>query len=536
MTEQTDPLLLMESLRSSFREQLPQKLDELEMLIGLVQNREDARPKLRLVLHNLIGACGTFGYPQITELAKKLQESLTASPPTDLDQTRLLVQVMREAAGMAPAPMGESGEADFDALTQQKPPVEKVIYYAVSNQEVDRELMAQLAQFRMRTVRCEDLGELRSLVEHEQGESVMMLFLGQETIDEKMLASMLPSAERRNNVAVILVSGQRDLATRLAAGKAGIDVFLRAPTSLLDVLDALERLRAQTSGENIRVLIIDDELHVARYHEAVLTQAGMRVRTAHNIEQLDHVLQYFVPELILLDMYLPKWSGPEVARALRQQTELLDVPIVFLSSDSNRASKLDAYQSGGDDFLIKPIKPDFLVESVRVRAQRYRELRRVMLNDGLTQVFNRRSILQMLDREISRAQRAKTALSLALIDVDHFKKINDSHGHMAGDFVLKTLTRLLKQRLRRSDLIGRYGGEEFIVVLPEANVAQAVKLLDEIRATFAELEQHADQPFRVTFSAGIAAFDVEESKQQLLERADDALYRAKDRGRNQISE
>lgn len=535
MTEADQGLQRLLQLRQQFREQLPSRLQELERDLEATLNRSEPDTEaLLLPLHNLIGSSGTFGYPQVSELARQLHQYLKTGTPLPDEAIRSTVRAMQHAAASEPLPMPQSTEPDQEAETLRQPPIEKVIYYSVSHEEMDRELMQQLAQFRMRTVRCQDNAELRQQVEQGHQEAVMMLFFGNEPITEAAMQAVMPKRQHRESIHVILISTQRDLRSRLIAAKFGVDAFLRAPTSLTEVLDTIERLRPHGGDENIRVLIIDDQESVGQYHEAILQSAGMRVQRAHNIDQLDSVLQQFTPEIILLDLFLPDWSGGEVAKALHQQMELLDVPIVFLSSESDRELQLAALRSGGDDFLTKPIKPDFLVDAVRIRARRYRELRRIMLNDGLTSVYNRRSILQMLGQEMARSQRNNTALTVAIIDVDHFKKVNDTHGHLTGDLVLKTLTQLLKQRLRRSDLIGRYGGEEFIVVLPDASKVQALKFLDEIRETFADIEHLAEQPFKITFSGGVAEYRMGESQRTILERADQALYRAKHEGRNRL--
>jgi len=190
---------------------------------------------------------------------------------------------------------------------------------------------------------------------------------------------------------------------------------------------------------------------------------------------------------------------------------------------------------GGDDFLTKPVDPDHLVSIVTTRANRGRVLRSHMVRDSLTGLLNHSSILDRLEPELARASRAEQPLSYAMLDLDLFKNVNDSFGHSAGDRVLRSLARMLQQRLRKTDLIGRYGGEEFAIIMPGASLSQATAILDDIREGFSALEfVFGETHTRLTFSAGIAEFPRFSEPERLAEAADEALYRAKREGRNRI--
>ena len=158
-----------------------------------------------------------------------------------------------------------------------------------------------------------------------------------------------------------------------------------------------------------------------------------------------------------------------------------------------------------------------------------------MDQDSLTGLLKHTMIKEQLAQELSRARREQTPLSFAMIDIDTFKSVNDNYGHMMGDRVIKSMARMLKQRLRKSDRIGRYGGEEFAIVLPNCDLELAGKIIDKIRTDFSELcHQHEGNKFAVTFSAGISSFPAYESADEINRAADDALYQAKNQGRNCI--
>jgi diguanylate cyclase (GGDEF)-like protein len=190
---------------------------------------------------------------------------------------------------------------------------------------------------------------------------------------------------------------------------------------------------------------------------------------------------------------------------------------------------------GGDDFLVKPIRRDHLVSALCARLRRARDLRSLMERDSLTRVLNHTNIKQQLDLELARAKRHGLPLAYAMIDVDRFKQVNDAHGHRAGDRVLQALARLLQQRLRKSDIVGRYGGEEFAVVMPGATADAGARVVDEIRAAFAHVRHRTGAAgFTASFSAGVAAFPDRPDAVALHDAADRALYAAKAAGRNRV--
>jgi diguanylate cyclase (GGDEF)-like protein len=243
----------------------------------------------------------------------------------------------------------------------------------------------------------------------------------------------------------------------------------------------------------------------------------------------------FQPDLIILDMYMPACTGTELAKVIRHNDRYVSVPIIYLSAEDDLDKQLDAMSEGGDDFLTKPIKPRHLITTVRNRAARARNLKARMVRDSLTGLYNHTHILQLLEDCSFRARRENKPLSFAMLDIDHFKRVNDSHGHPMGDRVIKSLALFLKQRLRKTDFIGRYGGEEFAIVMPDTDLEAAYRVLDEIRQRFAEIHYPA-QPHDLwcTFSAGVVEWCEHSDSLLMASQADEALYRAKGAGRNRV--
>ena len=232
---------------------------------------------------------------------------------------------------------------------------------------------------------------------------------------------------------------------------------------------------------------------------------------------------------------MPGCSGLELAQMIRQQESYVSMPIVYLSAESDRERQLKAMSAGGDDFLTKPIDPAHLVSAVTSRVERWRTLRSFMVRDSLTGLLNHTRTNEELEVEIARARRTQSNLIYAMIDIDFFKNVNDNYGHPTGDRVIKGLARLLQQRLRKVDIVGRVGGEEFAAIMIDTNAENALRVLDEMRQHFAGVVHFSDTAeFSVTFSCGAADFSEFGDSNSLREAADRALYKAKGDGRNKV--
>ncbi len=298
---------------------------------------------------------------------------------------------------------------------------------------------------------------------------------------------------------------------------------------------AIDELTAPVDDEPLRVLIVDDEYEVAEYHALILEEAGMVVHQVHHPNDALSALERFSPDLLLVDVYMPVCSGTELANIIRQQPEHVGLPIIYLSSETDSQKQISAMAAGVEAFITKPVVPDELVSAVRLRAERLRLLRSLMTRDSMTGLYNHSTTTDLINKALAQAHRSDGRHAMAMIDIDHFKTVNDTYGHLAGDQVIITLSRLLKTRLRLSDTIGRYGGEEFVVLLRDVSAEQAAKLIDGLRQDFELVDFHAgDLSFRCTFSAGISDFPNYPTTQSLRLAADQALYRAKHQGRNRV--
>jgi diguanylate cyclase (GGDEF)-like protein len=225
----------------------------------------------------------------------------------------------------------------------------------------------------------------------------------------------------------------------------------------------------------------------------------------------------------------------ELAKIIRQSRRYLSLPIVFLSGERELGRQLEARALGGDDFISKPVDPKHLVSLVRMRADRGIRLRSIMERDSLTGLLNHARFTDRLDHELERCRRSGGEVSLALIDIDLFKDVNDKFGHVIGDRVLRNLAHTLTVGFRRIDIVGRFGGEEFGVLLLDTPPEAACVVVDRIRQRFSETQFSAGkQPFSVTFSAGVSGSRNHFKSEEIVSAADASMYRAKAAGRNRV--
>jgi diguanylate cyclase (GGDEF)-like protein len=336
---------------------------------------------------------------------------------------------------------------------------------------------------------------------------------------------------------LIFISEHDDQIVRLKSIQAGGTAFFNKPINIVSLIDKLDSLHKTISNPQLsRVLIVEDQVPVANYYQMILKMSGMDAQIAtRSGSVLDQVREYH-PDLILMDTFMPKINTLDLARVIRQIDDFVSIPIIFLSGEDDFVKRIEALDLGGDDFLIKPIKASHLKAVVRSRLERSKILRSYMVHDSLTNLLNHTAFRRILAHEVNRSKRQNTELSLAMLDIDHFKMVNDTYGHAAGDSVLKGLSRLLEQRLRTYDIVGRYGGDELVALLIDCDGNQSLKIMEEIRTHFSEIEFHSEspKPIYLTFSCGISTFPKFQTAEELSDSADQALYFAKAGGRNQI--
>ncbi|MBC3956982.1 MULTISPECIES: PleD family two-component system response regulator [Pseudomonas] len=432
--------------------------------------------------------------------------------------------------------LSRTGLRQGDRLEQTSlPPLRKPVYIALQDHERAERLAKQLEFFGLSALSLHSVSEFQMAMTQRHPAAIVMDVDFSGPSQGLKLASQAQEGLEQKLPLLFFSLHETDTPTRLAAVRAGGQEFLTGTLEASSLLEKIEVLTCVAQYEPYKVLIIDDSRAQATHTERVLNAAGIVTRTLLDPIQAMPELAEFQPDLIILDMYMPGCTGTELAKVIRHNDRYVSVPIIYLSAEDDQDKQLDAMSEGGDDFLTKPIKPRHLITTVRNRAARARNLKARMVRDSLTGLYNHTHILQLLEDCSFRSRREGKPLCFAMLDIDHFKKVNDSHGHPMGDRVIKSLALFLKQRLRKTDFIGRYGGEEFAIVMPDTDIHSAHKVLEEIRHRFAEIHYPA-QPADLfcTFSAGVVCLGAHDDSLTLASHADNALYRAKHAGRNQV--
>ncbi|MBG9799989.1 GGDEF domain-containing response regulator [Brevibacillus laterosporus] len=285
-----------------------------------------------------------------------------------------------------------------------------------------------------------------------------------------------------------------------------------------------------------RLLLIDDDDVLRTYLVKRLSQEGYLVEAAANVEEAKHLLWERTFDLIMLDLMMHPQSGYEIFDYVRNDLVLKWIPLVVLSGKKDSKDKIRCYRMGADHYVTKPFHFEELEACIYRLLTRTQHYEHMAFRDPLTGVNNRRYFDHQLQVELAQTRRKQEPISIAFIDIDYFKKINDIYGHHIGDLVLQGLGRIIQQNLRATDLLARYGGEEFVIAFPGTSAEQATMVLERIRDQLqqAPVVQIDGQDFHITFSAGVADWDKMMPNQKWLEQADQAMYEAKRQGRNQI--
>jgi len=298
----------------------------------------------------------------------------------------------------------------------------------------------------------------------------------------------------------------------------------------------------------VKILIADDSIVSRHLLEATLRKWGYEVMVAcDGGEALEILQREDAPSLIILDWMMPGMTGVEVCRRIRQRDGEPYTYILLLTSKSQKEDLIEGMDAGADDYITKPFDQNELQVRLRagtrlvdLQAQLLRareELREQATRDSLTNLWNRSSILGELARELARSDREVRPLGVVIVDLDHFKAINDTHGHLAGDAVLREAARRMQGGIRQYDSIGRYGGEEFLILFPGCSDAESYAQADRLRKQLSQTEMTlSGKTVRITASFGVTtALPGDRCTQEaLIRKADEALYLAKKSGRNRV--
>jgi two-component system cell cycle response regulator len=407
--------------------------------------------------------------------------------------------------------------------------------------------------------------------------------LKERKIDVILLDGMMPGMDgfeacrlikanpETTHIPVVMVTALSDIEDRVKGLEAGADEFLTKPVNDVAlfarvkslsrtkaVIDEL-KLRNQTSAElgggimefvddfsAAKIMIIDDDVVQAKNIHRMLSKLTPNIMIVSKIDNMDSQIQSFMPEMLIVSCQLESVDPLRVVAATRGIEGFASAPIMLLADEEKMSVVIRGLELGVNDYFLYPVDENELIARAKtqLRRKKYQDALRVQIEegvnlsikDGLTGAFNRRYFDLHIKQIAEKARQSKNSFCLAMIDLDHFKEVNDQYGHQAGDEVLKKTTVVLMEKLRVTDLLARYGGEEFVVILSDVDIERALVVAERMRLGVAAVEFNitGDRLIHKTLSMGLVQFNKEESPEQMIARADKALYKAKESGRNKI--
>jgi diguanylate cyclase (GGDEF)-like protein len=521
--------VVLAQLRREYVADSPARLAELRKDIAAFRAGEpDAAGSLRVLFHRLAGSGGSYGFPAVSEIGRRMERWLKSAPPPGPDQAAKLDEAVeqlatefnrageRVSAGTTALPptgfrwsaliFGESGP-----LTRQLEEVLRGVGYRVHVMQDDQPEMA-----------LSDTPD-------------MVVLVASPGTDPYAIAFALSARRPLRPRSIVLVDPAGD-SDRLRAVAAGIDTILpldRVGHDLPTYAKTLARIGTPPSS----VLLVMESEDDAESLGSILERANITVTRCGDPMLAREALVRDLPDLLLLDAHLSGMDGFTLARLVRQDPRFALLPIVFLASDRTTEDQIEALRAGADHILPMPVEAELLLQLVINRAERGRRVREMVHRDGLTGLLNHATLMAELEHAVEYARRHQEPFSFLMIDVDHFKRINDTHGHLAGDQVLLHLARIFQSTVRASDIIGRYGGEEIGMILRRCQRDGALVLAGKLREALvgrpASTREGTEIAVRV--SIGIASCPSDgDSASAIVAAADKALYRAKSSGRDRV--
>ena len=522
------------TLKANYVGVLDQRVDSLsQVLTSLQKATSDKVESLRLealrLAHNMRGTASSFGLAGLSRAASALEAQLAIKDGKFASLSVLLNVIEKEAMELRQRYVDDQGGSKNTFAR-----INVVALMSIPLAEFDENLFSE-ASLNLTTVN--NAAEFKAVTKKVPLDAVL-IDLDCDSINGFALARSLRANEGMADLPIGFIRAANNLVPiETDCAHAGGSLVIQRPLDAQDLITSSNVLVNLNENGRPRILLVDDDPDFTALLAGTLAAEGMIVRSTTNPLKTEQLLQEFSADLLIVDARMPEQNGIDLCHQLRSSPRWIDLPILFLTAEKGVDTRIQAYASGADDYLTKPLIVPELLTRVKGRLERAKLLRERLGKGALTGLLLRRSFLERLESAISEAQRQKEDCSICLLDIDHFKNINDTYGHGTGDTVLSSLGKTLSQRFRAGDIRGRWGGEEFILAFPHTTVATIKGAVERL------LEEFQLQIFRtgeqtltaVTFSGGIASYPEDGSSiKELISLADERLYKAKHAGRNQI--
>jgi diguanylate cyclase (GGDEF)-like protein len=552
---------------------LLEKADVIERALAVLHTtplEDPLRREAQRAAHMLSGSLGMFGFTRESEAAHELEQELARAAPAPAQTLSTLMAIVARgldptspATRTTPATRATraSPESPASPVTRTTPgspvtraspatraPGDPQPHGARQDRErfrmlvvdEDRGLCARIAAAAAsRGIACEtatSLADARALcAEHVPAIVLLDLGVRGHPVDDAYdLLAELSTAPAR--VSVLVLTDEGTFTDRVHAARRGSSAFLAKSLTPDELVSAVEQFRARARLAATRVLVVDDDPVVLDTMRVVLKGHDLEVATLADPLRFWETLEEVAPELLILDMDMPGVNGPDLCRTVRNDPRWGRLAVMFAAARADADTVELAFNAGADDYIAKPIVGPELLARVANRLERVRLYRVQAESDSLTGLSNRIASEEGLKRLAALSERSREPCSVVMLDVDRFKLVNDTHGHAVGDSVLRRMGACLRREFRGNDVVGRWGGEEFVVGMYGVTRENAVLRLTDVLERFGGEEfTGADGVFRVSFSAGVAEYPLDGGDPgAVCQAADVALYRAKAAGRARV--
>ncbi len=538
-----------ERIREIYVESFPEKVDELRECWAKINAAKVAtKPlqKMRTAVHKMAGSSGSHGFDDIYVLTRKIEKCIVEVLDKETDwssnqelvgnQVQELVNLLEEhSLHYSPLDGVETQIPRLDALQLSH---RELAVFIISQRTVELSLLSNLLEGRGFSVFSFSGLERAFAMAKTVDPAIVVLDLGdadQISLDESLKNKFRSS---KNEIpAFIVISRRDDVNTRLGAARFGAEAFFATPINAHNFSSTLDVILETRGNDYCRVLLMDDDSQRISYIEKVFINENIKCRVISEVEQITDELVNFKPDLVLIAHKQNDESSVNAARMVRLHETYFNTPIIFLLEEESIQLRIEALRSGADDCISGNEYEQEIFSILKDRIMRFRRANHMIIMDSLTGTLNRDAFFDRASEEISLAIRRNETICLGMIDVDHFKQINDKNGHVVGDYVLRHISDYLNNRLRRSDVVGRYAGDEFLVFLPDTDLDSAYLVLDMIRKNLmSQCISMNNIDVRVSISLGLVATRPTEplNVESLIVEADKKLYEAKMAGRNTL--
>lgn len=525
----------IKAVRRNYQERLPSELERLRSALVTAHQNPTARnlDVAHGISHTLHGTAGTLGFHEISDITgyiDSMLKKMLAGQEPDVTIWDDIFNAYKRA---------ETVPERLSLVLSIEPHTNNVATILVADR--DEKILKTIAE--IAHTRCIDVRPAwtkTQALDWVLGGRLDGVILDVDFTGDEHIVSFIERIKENSqmrNVPIALMARDAGVDNRVAAAHVGATHFLSNPPSAEELTDVVQQFIVAREQLTYKVLVVDDDEPFREHIGAILRESGFSVTTLGEPKKIMETAESVKPDIMLLDIMMPDISGFDVCRMLRSTTGWKELPILFLTAEADPKVRLECFRAGGDDYIKKPVLKEELLARINVRTERIRLYKERADKDALTSLPTRRAFVELFRLRTAEGNRFNRAVSLCLIDIDHFKYVNDTYGHLTGDRVLASLGSLLASRFRAVDIRGRWGGEEFTVVFYNEGRETAKLILSRLLEEFRSIEFEGEhkEKFFCTFSCGIAELPRDgKTTDELFRVADERLYAAKESGRNCI--